>query len=286
MNITSVDNKYLTYSELVENTQIDRICYVVDIDSSMSRLNLPFFSLLIRTTDSKILPCMVFDVDNFLSMGFQLNALKGKFIRLNCKVRLFEKNRLTLRFISCEVVTPTVDEINLFQKKFPEIDRYFENINDIFTATIDKKLPAYFKVSTYPSIYDGVVGGYVKFCWDVIMHCQALTIDSQYEDFMEILYETMINYHNYLQLESKINLVSDSDKVELVSKLPFNCNKDRLIRDTVCAVIGLTNPEHIVSNLICSTFKYIKTVNSMKSSWDTLRPGGVYSCEDYQLKRY
>ena len=63
MNITSVDNKYLTYTELVENTQIDRICYVVDIDSSMSRLNLPFFSLLVRTTDSKIMPCMVFDVD-------------------------------------------------------------------------------------------------------------------------------------------------------------------------------------------------------------------------------
>lgn len=285
MNITSVDNKYLTYTELVENTQIDRICYVVDIDSSMSRLNLPFFSLLVRTTDSKIMPCMVFDVDDFLSMGFKLNALKGKFIRLNCKVKLFN-NRLTLHFISCEVVTPTVDEINLFQKKLPGIDGYFENINDIFTTTIDKKLPVYFKVSTYPSIYNGLVGGYVKFCWDVMMHCQALIIDSPYDDFMEILYETIINYHNYLQLESKINLLSDSDRVELVSKLPINDNKDRLIRDTVCAVIGLTKPEHIVSNIIYSTFNYIKTINSMKEDWDTLRPGGVYSCQEYQLKRY
>lgn len=285
MNITSVDNKYLNYSELVENTQIDRICYVVDVDSSISRLNLPFFSLLIRTADSKTLPCMVFDVDDFLSMGFKLNAMKGKFIRLNCKVRLFE-GKLSLRFISCEIVTPSVDEIHLFQRKIPRIDEYFENVNGIFTATIDKKLPAYFKVSSYPSIYNGFSGGYVKFCWDVLMHCQAVVFDSDYENFMEILYETIINYHSYLQLESKINLISDSDRVELVSKLPANDNKDRLIRDTVCSVIGLTKPEHIVSNIIYSTFNYIKTTNSMKSNWDMLRPGGVYSCESYQLKRY
>ena len=66
MNIINVDNQYLTYTDLMENTQINRICYVVDVNSSVSRLEMPFYSLLVRTTDGKILSCMIFDVDNFL----------------------------------------------------------------------------------------------------------------------------------------------------------------------------------------------------------------------------
>lgn len=285
MNITSVDNNYLNYNELVENTQIDRICYVLDVYSSISKIDLPFFGLLIRTADSKVINCSVFDVDNFLSMGFTLNALKGKFIRLNCKVRTFN-GKLALRFISCELVTPDIETINVFQRKIPEVDQFFDNVNNIFEVTIDKKLPAYFKVGAFPNVYNGFVGGYVKFCWDVIMHCQAIVVDSQYDDFMLILYETLINYHNFLQLEAKINLVSDSDKIELVSKIPVNGYADRLIRDTVCSVIGISKPDHVISNIITSTFNYIRMVNSMKSNWEMLRPGGDFVCEDYQLKRY
>lgn len=285
MNITSVDNNYLNYNELVENTQINRICYVLDVYSSISKLDLPFYGLLIRTADSKVMNCTVFDVDNFLSMGFKLNSLKGKFIRLNCKVRTFN-GRLGLHFISCEMVTPDVEIVNVFQRKIPKVDEFFDSVNNIFEVTIDKKLPTYFKVGSFPSVYNGYVGGYVKFCWDVIMHCQALVVDSDYEDFMLILYETLVNYHTYLQLESKINLVSDSDRIELVSRIPVNGYTDRLIRDTVCAVIGLSKPDHVVSNLITATFNYIKVMNSMKSDWDMLRPGGDLVCQDYQLKRY
>lgn len=285
MNITSVDNKYLNYTELVEGTQIDRVCYVMDVNSSISRLESPYFSLLIRTADSKIMPCMIFEIDNFLSMGFKLNALKGKFIRLNCKVRPYN-GKLSLHFISCEIIKPSLEDIDYFQRKLNGLDDYFENVNDIFSNSIDKKLPSYFKTSYFPNVYNGFVGGYVKFCWDVMMHCQAVITDSDFPNFLEILYETFINYHNYLQLESKVNLVSDSDKVELVSKIPAIDHTGRLIRDTLCCVVGLSKPEHIVPNIINSTFSYINLMNSMKSNWDMLRPGGVYSCEDYQLKRY
>lgn len=285
MNIINVDNQYLTYTDLMENTQINRICYVVDVNSSVSRLEMPFYSLLVRTTDGKILSCMIFDVDNFLSMGYKLNALKGKYIRLNCRVAEY-RGKLSLRFISCEPVQADVNIVNLFQKKIPNVEGYLQNINDVFDATIGKKLPTYLTLASYPQIYNGFSGGYVKFCWDVLMHCQTCIIDYEYNNFLDILYNTLINYNSYLELCNKINLVSDSDRIELVSGIVVNDNVGRLTRDTVSAVIGLSKPEHIVSCLICNVFDFIKNINSMKVNWDMLRPGGVYECDDYRLLKY
>lgn len=286
MNFINADETiYLDYANLNVNTQIDKVCYVLDVSSSVSKLDTPYYILFVRDVNGVVMPCMIFNIDDFIGVGFKLNYLKGKYIRLNCRVREYGP-RLSLNFVGYSVLNTSEELTKAFQKKIENVDSYLDDLNSIFKHVIGKELPNYFKISAFSSVHNGYSGGYVKFCWDVVMHSQATIADSNYEDFIYILYTTLVNYHSYLELVSKINLISDSDRIELVSKIESGSHKDRLVRDSVSSIIGLGSPSHIVPVIIHSTFNYVKLMDDLKYGWSILRPGGELVCGDYKLLRY
>lgn len=293
MNFINAEGKgeFLNYEDLVNGHQFYRTTYVVDVKSYFTQFKEPYYSLFVRTTEGYTLPCFVFKIDDFDELGLKLNLLKGKYVKLNCKA-VENDGRFILNFIGLELInTPNESISSMFQQKIVNIEKYYEELNGFFASTIGKEIPKYLTLMSYPQIYDGFVGGYIKFCWDVLMHIQIVCIDQLDEgnfgiELANILYNVFIHYNLYLDRCNKINIITDSDKIDLVSAIPNDNMVNVLSRNCFSALIGLGKPSHLISVIIHSTFKYIDLNNQVKASWNTLRPGGESECGDYVLSRY
>lgn len=287
MNFINAEGKedFLNYEDLTNNSQVYRIAYVVDVSSSTSRLDKPFYTLFVRTTEGVVLPCFIFEIENFVSLGFKLNMMKGKYVRLNAKVTE-DEGRVMLNFINLELVSPTPEIISTFQKKIADIEQYSEDLNKWFMGYLGKPLSAHLSLVSYPEVYNGYVGGYVKLCWDVLMHVMAVTRDEPIEEMAEVLYNVFTYYNAYLETKSKINIITDSDKIDILMKMPSGDFAKTISRNTMAVLMGLGQPDHPISILLDSTFKFVNLNVAVKFSWKSLRPGGVFKCEDYQLSRY
>lgn len=289
MNFTNAEGKanYLNYEDLVIGEQVYRTTYVVDVKSSVTHYMEPYYILFVKTTEGPILPCFVFNVDDFNELGFKLNLLKGKYIKLNAKAVETEGKKISLRFIGLELIrTPNEQMVQAFTKKIEGIENYYKELNDFFKSSINKEIPEYLCLLSFPQIYNGYTGGYVKFCWDVLMHIMTVTSGTTDTDLLEILYNVFIHYNFYLNHLNKINIITDSEKIDLINKIPNSTTVDILSRNTLSSLMGLGKVNHYISVLIDSTFKYVNLNIEVKESWNTLRPGGECKCGDYTLLRY
>lgn len=288
MNFTNAEGKgsYLNYEDLVNGEQLYRITHVVDVKSSFTQFKEPYYTLFVKTTEGFTIPCFIFKIDDFNDLGLKLNLLKGKYIRLNAKA-IENDGKFILNFIGLELINaPNESMTSTFLKKVEGIEKYYSDLNGFFTSALGKQIPEYLCLLSYPQIYNGLVGGYIKFCWDVLMHVQTVTIDDFNEDLINILYSVFIHYNFYLDRCNKINLVTDSDKIDLLTAIPNDTFAGVLSRNCLSALIGLGKPDHVVSVLIHSTFKFVNLNIEAKMSWNTLRPGGECTCGEYTLLRY
>lgn len=286
MNYTSMggNGDYLNYVDLVDGNQVNRICYVLDVKSSVTKMQQAFYTLFVRTTEGNVLPCFVFNTDDDTEKGFKLNALKGKYVRLNTRPQESDGS-LILKYLSHEVVNATPEILQAFQKKIADVDKLLSDINSVSSLT-GVMLPEYFKTIQYPEIFNGFVGGYVKFCWQVLMSISTTCPSEMKAEALKVTLNIFIHYNTYLSLKNRINIITESDKLDILLKIPSNDFTGILVRNTMSSLMGLTKPTHVISLLICSLFKQVSMINSAFSEWEVLQPGGRFVCEDYELHRY
>ena len=186
--------------------------------------------------------------------------------------------------ILVEEVNP--DLVMKFKKVIENLDAYYDDLNSVFSNYVNEPFPSIIKSKGYSELYKGHMGGFVKFSWDMMINCQAAAADITQGDFMKILFYSLIHYNSYLDKVNTTNLVTDSDRIDLVSKIPNNDYTGRLIRETVSCLIGLTKPNHLIPVIITNSFNYILSMQNIKNNWEMLRPGGACECEGLNLIKY
>lgn len=287
MKFNSVgQNDYLVYNDLQGGQLVNSICYVVDYSRAVSAIETNYYRLVVRTVDGKQMICTIFDTDDFDKLGFRLNHIVNKYVRLEAKVQEFN-DRYSLRFISLNVIeTPTPDLVQKFQRTVDGLDYFYNDVNEIYQSIFGKPFPLILKKISYPSIYDGCLGGFVKLTWEMMIQCQSVSDGLGYDEFIEVMFSSLIHYSTFLQKAHDRNLITDSDKIEFVSNIPNNDFKGRLTRETTSSLIGLCKANHIVSVLIDKTFRDLIMIHDLKSCWDMMKVGGVSQCQGIELLKY
>lgn len=287
MNFNSVSQMdYLVYSDLQDNQVINSICYVVDFKKAVSAINTNFYRLVVRSVDGKQILCTIFDTNDFDLLGYRLNAIKNKYVRLEARVQEFE-GRFSLRFINLKLIeTPTPDLVLKFQKVVEGLDDYYSQVSEIHSQLFNQPFPLILKNKAYPSIYNGYLGGFVKLTWEMMIECQSVSSDLGYDEFLKVMFTSLIHYSTFLNQLHEKNLITDSDKIEFVSNIPNNDFTGRLVRETTASLIGLCKPNHIISVLIDKTFRDLIMIHELKTCWDLMKVGGVSKCQGIELSKY
>lgn len=287
MNFKSVGQMdYLVYSDLQDGQVVNSICYVVSVKKAVSTIETNYYRLIVRTVDGKQMVCTILDCQDFDRLGFRLNAIVNKYVRLEALVQSYQ-NRFSLRFITMNVVeNVTPDLVMKFQKSIEGIDEYYLQVDSIYSEIFNSKFPLILKTKSYPNIYNGYAGGFVKLTWDMMIQCQSIFSDLEYDNFLEVMFSSLLNYSNFLNQTSELNIITDSFRIEFVSKISNADFTGRLIRETTASLIGLCKPNHLVSVLIDKAFNDLLFVDQLKSLWDLTMVGGTAQCGDIELLKY
>lgn len=287
MNFKSVGQmEYLVYSDLQHGEKVNAICYVVAVKKAVSDIGTNFYRLVVRSVDGKQMVCTILDTQDFDKLGFRLNAVVNKYVKLEALVQSYE-NRFSLRFITMNVVeNVTPDLVMKFQKSIEGIDEYYEQVDSIYSTIFNSRFPLILKNKSYPNIYNGYAGGFVKLTWDMMIQCQSIFSNLDYDNSLDVMFASLLNYSNFLNQTSELNLVTDSFRIDFVSKIPNNDFTGRLIRETTASLIGLCKPNHLVSVLIDKTFNDLMFIDELKNLWDMTMVGGTAKCRDIELLKY
>ena len=287
MNFVTVNQKdYLVYNDLQDGQIVNSICYVVAVKKAVSQIGSNFYRLVVRTVDGKQMICTILDCQDFDRLGFRLNAIVNKYIKLEALVQSYE-GRFCLKFIGMglfENVTPEL--IMKFQKSIEGIDDFYEQVNSIYYSTFNSQFPLILKNKSYPSIYSGYAGGFVKLTWDMMIQCQSILADLNYDNSLEVMFNSLLHYSNFLNKSLELNIVTDSFKIDFISKIPNDDYIGRLTRETTASLIGLCKPNHIVPVLISKTFNDLMMIDELKNLWDLTMVGGSATCQGIELLKY
>ena len=287
MNFNNVNQMdYLVYSDLKNLQVVNSICYVVSVENSVSKIDTNFYRLIVRTVDGKQMVCTILDVHDFDKLGYRLNAIVNKYVKLEALVQEFN-GRFSLRFINLNVIDAvTPDLVMKFQKAIDGIEDYYSDVNSVYSNVCGESFPLILKNKSYPSIYDGYAGGFLKLTWDMMIRCQAMFQDLPFEESLEVMFKSLMFYSTYMNRRLEYNLITDSDKITMVSELPNNTFVGRLVRETCASLIGLGKPNHIICVLIWRAFNDIMEINDLKRNWDLMMIGGVTECHGVELYKY
>lgn len=287
MNFKSVGQMdYLVYSDLQDLKVVNAICYVVNVKKLVSDIGTNYYRLIVRTVDGKQIICTVLDTNDFDNLGFRLNSIINKYIKLEAQAQSFN-GRFSLKFIGMSLVEPiTPDLVMRFQKAIEGIEDFYNDVNEIYSSLFNSPFPLFLKNKSYPNIYNGYAGGFTKLTWEMMIQCQSMFQGLEYDNFLEVMFSSLLHYSSFLNRSLELNLVTDSDRIEYISRIPNNDFTGRLIRETTASLIDLCKPNHIISVLIDKAFRDLLMINDLKSCWDLMMDGGTSKCQGIDLLKY
>ena len=283
-NVSQMD--YLVYSDLKPFEVVNSICYVVKVENSISAINTNYYRMIVRTVDGKQMVCTILDIQDFDRLGYRLNAIVNKYVRLEALVQEYN-GRFSLKFINLNVVEEvTPDLVMRFQKAIEGIEDYYSDVNSVYSSICGEQFPLILKNKSYPNIYDGYAGGFLKLTWDMMIRCQATFQDLPFNESLEVMFKSLMFYSSYMNKSLEHNLITDSDKISMIASLPNTDFVSRLVRETCAGLIGLGKPNHIVCVLIWKAFNDLIEINELKKNWDLMMIGGVTECHGIELYKY
>lgn len=279
-------NNNLYLSDLSSLDTFKKICYVMDYSSGITKNQLGFYSLTIKTADGESIRAQIFNPKNFMTRGLDIASLKNKFILLEGVGRVWNGSYSIIVDEIYTVEQSSVKNREVFIGAIENLNEIFNECNNIFKSK-DLILPSIYKLNSYPSIEDGKVGGYIKFLWQWIF--EVIPYDSELDDdLVEVLYYTSNYYSKYLDKINVLDIVTDRDKINILKEIPPNVsNVSSIVDDLLSSMLGISSPEHIVSHLLYDSFVKIQTFSRLKSMWKVMPSGGVKKLEDEKyLRKY
>lgn len=288
MTFSKVDdskNVYMSESDLSKDSEVSKICYVINKRYGQTWTKDGFYKLLLKTIDDVTFNGMIFNLSNFISIGLDMNKIIGKFIRITGQPQIYNGK---YSFIIEKIEIVEQEEIpreikSAFVGTVENLDQFYDDCNKLFQS-IGKVFPVDLKFKSYGSIYNGKVGGFLKLLSDwsfMVMSCA----DSYGDSIIKYLVETSLIYRNYLDMLSETNVITTGDKTKIIVESSANGFSPISI-DAIQGILGLGKPEHLFANIIVECFNTCLKISNMKSDWKSIPMGGVLLSKDYCLKKY
>lgn len=285
-------NVFLSSNDLRGLQIKNKIAYVSNVNSGISKVNSGYFRLIIKLSDSPtIVSGMIFDEYTYAKRGIDVKSFQGKFIKLSGVPQVFnDRYSIILDYIE-EVEENTIkasDRIK-FLKDFPDKNLMLEDCNKVFRK-IDNSLTLSDSLlyCSFPDLYEGALGGVVKFIW-INLCSLAAYIDSQpkYEELLETFYYTMRYYIKYLEKKKRLDIITAGIKIDILRQIKIdNITIENLTIDCMQSLLDLQESEHLIAKVISQTIKLNLNIMQMESCWDMLTAGGAMECHLGTLRKY
>lgn len=286
--IESSTSKYLSEADLINQLPCTVICYVVKSFSKISKLDTGFHTLLVKTCDGLTVPARIFysDMDGFIESGLDVKSLKGMFIEMDCTPNIWNGQYSIIVKKIYAIDQEAVETKAKFLDIVEDVDTLLEQCERAFTSLEVGVLPSVYKLNSYPSIYNGLIGGYLKFVWTWTYKCMVYAQELG-NSFLDVLYHSIIVYGKYLDQLKLDDYDSNRLKIELLKTVGGTDDEiGEITLDVVQALIGLGKPEHLIANIIVNEFNDTMNISRMFNDWRILTLGGVSSSRDYLLRKY
>lgn len=286
--VESNDEHYLSEADLVNQLPCNVICYVIKSFSKISKVDTGFHTLLVKTCDGLTVPARIFyaDMDGFIESGLDVNSLKGVFIEMECTPSIWNGQYTIIVKRVYMIDQGTIKDKDKFLEKVEDVDTLLGQCERAFSSLNVGVLPTVYKINSYPSIYNGALGGYVKFAWTWIYKCMVYSSELGTK-FLDVLYHSILVYGKYLDQLKLEDYDSNRTKISLLKTI--GGESDEIIEltiDVVQAILGLGKPEHLIANIIVNEFNDTMSISKMFNDWKILTLGGVSSSRDYLLRKY
>ena len=281
------DDEYLYLSDFTDQHIKQKVCYVLNYSTGVSKTNKGFYSLFIKTADEKsvTIPAMIFDPKDFIEQGLEIASLKGKFIKVTGNSQVFNGGYSLI--VSEITKLESIDRPDAFIGKLNNLDEWFNDLGKMSTE-IDSSspIPLIYKSKSYPSIYSGIIGGYIKFGSTWLLHLMVY-----FDDYGELLYKVFYNcyiyYSKYLDRLNLLPVVTTMDKLEILKSLPSgNDDVSIITMDSLQAILGIGKPEHLISHIIYENFRLVSSISEKDDLWRSIPKGGVKLLTDSTLRKF
>lgn len=284
------DSRLLKISDVENGGSIDKVCYVSDVKSGVSRLDQGYYTIFVKTSDGVVIPAFIFNIADFIDAGFHLFYLKGKLVQLTGSANVMNKtNSMSIIVKNIKVLKTGEDGItdsmySDFLGKVEDVEDLFDECSKFFNGKI---LPSAYKFKSYSEIYNGKVGGYVDLLWQWSL-VVGITSERCGVVLKDIFYPVVINYGDFLDRKLTLTSLSVAEILDLINSVDVdNSNEYSLIvKDALSAIYGLSKPEHLYANIIYNSFMHVYKMQEMTNAWNTLPKGGVIESREYTLRKY
>lgn len=241
----------LDISELQENTEYEKVCYLLDYKAGMSKLEKGFYTFYVKDVNANVVAARLFDLKQYMDSGFTAMLLKGKPVKIKFIAQIWGGSWSLL-----------VNEIKgwdgefRYEKYIGKAEYNSEALEAIYSSIFNGKLNPEYYSEYFPNLCEGRVGGFISVLEKAFTQLYSYNIESiSPKDLHKCYFICMDAYFNYLKLKKLYNIIPSQKVFDLLNSVRYQYDDFEFLNevtDTVLALTGLTKPQHIYSHLICN----------------------------------
>lgn len=251
------DERYLDFSSLELNRKyINKICYVVDIKSGMTRLESGFFAFYIKDINANIIQASLFNTKEFLEAGVSAQYMKRKAVKIDFYTQEF-RGALSIVMSNIEPYNGQDFDYTKFIGRLENAEQVYKTCLNIFTAYVpDAKLPAIYVSQPISSIYSGRCGGYLLLVEQVLHTIVGYkNVDKiKYKELISTFYHVQNFYFKYFLKLEELDIITPRILFDFMNAVN-NVSKSEVVLDCMMALLNLDKPRHIYSNIIVQSIR-------------------------------
>ena len=280
-------SRFLDIPLLNLGDETEKVAYLYDLDVGTDRLMNGYFKLYLKDINGNVAIARMFNVPKGdKDIYAEAKTLKGHAIKVRFRVDSYNGS-LTFTVISFERYNQLVDYAQ-FVGEIDGVDSIAATVKEIFRQYADPNpdIPELYKTESFFDLCDGKAGGYIKLVEVVLLSISALRgvpgID--YVELIKVWYTVQRGYYEYLKRLKVIDVITTADKLNIIYK--FREQTDSVSVDTLCALIGIAQPQTMQSIIISNAVKYAKDSMRLACVYDSMLTGSVKREGDLTLLKY
>lgn len=274
------DTGFLDVTKLIEGQKYNNLlCFATSINSKISRTDKGYYTFYLKDVNANVVSAQLFDVNKFVESGLIASKMKNCFLFVSFYAQIYN-GRWSL--IIDEVSVADLEKLRqegifIDQSRFRGAvnTTHFKKYKEIRRQLDLDEPDSLMETACISSICAGKSGGFA-----VLISHAALTL-LNYDIFPEINAKTLLTtfvlatdvYFKYLTKYNDVEFVNNAERLEFVQNaiLPyenFKCSK--YIMDTVLALTGLCQPQHLYAHIICKVLGFLQSSYNEMNVFSTI----------------
>lgn len=286
--VVNTENEYLDITELVEGVHYEKLCYVTNSTSGVTKLDKGYFTFFVKDKNANVIRAQLFDVKDFIESGFMAKFFINKPVKLNFLSQMYNGQWSLI-----------IKEISLWEGDFDyqafrgSVVCDATRLKSVAGKVVGENylIPAEYSTVSLPTICAGRCGGYIKLMDSVLteLYNYKNLPSVDISCLLEAFFYTMDVYYDYLLKLNKFSIIPSSELFDLLKVLDSKIAKNphRLEISEACrSIVGLVSPQHLYAHLICTSVKKYEEMFNLVYTNATLTKGSLVEVGGVALLRY